>query len=76
MCLSYLITSADKLKTHQQTFIQFEPTPPLPQPPPLTWNILRRERQWTEGGARLLSISTVRPFSLAAGLMRTDRAQG
>lgn len=27
-----------------------------------------------EGGERLLSISTVRPFSLAAGLMRMDEA--
>lgn len=38
----------------------------------LTWNNLSAERQRAEGGARLLSINTVRPFSLAAGLMRRD----
>lgn len=38
----------------------------------LTWNDLSAERQRAEGGARLLSINTVRPFSLAAGLMRRD----
>ena len=38
----------------------------------LTWNILSAERQTAEGGERLLSINTVRPFSLTAGLVRMD----
>lgn len=38
----------------------------------LTWNNLSAERKREEGGEFLLSINTERPFSLAAGLMRTD----
>lgn len=37
-----------------------------------TWNFLSAERKSVEGRKLLLSINTVRPFSLAAGLMRND----
>lgn len=39
----------------------------------LTWNRLSTERRRAEGGELLLSSNTVRPFSLAAGLERTER---
>lgn len=39
----------------------------------LTWNRLSAERRRAEGGELLLSSKTVRPFSLAAGLERTER---
>lgn len=39
----------------------------------LTWNSLSAERRRGEGGELLLSSNTVRPFSLAAGLERTER---
>lgn len=39
----------------------------------LTWNNLRAERRRVEGGELLLSINTVRPFTLAAGLWRMEK---
>lgn len=39
----------------------------------LTWNSLSTERKRAEGGELLLSINTVRPFSLAAVLQRTEK---
>lgn len=62
-----LLHMCRQIRVHKKPLSTFGCVPFFP--PRLTWNSLSAERKRVEGGELLLSINTVRPFSLAAGLM-------